>query len=92
MKNNKLIIKQLNNAKGKRLLERTKLEYSKEIILQLGKNPNIVPELLNELEITQEDFFNYLSGKYNANITLYDQTLTTAKEKIKKIVKEKEVK
>ena len=47
---------------------------------------------LNELEITQEDFFNYLSGKYNANITLYDQTLTTAKEKIKKIVKEKEVK
>lgn len=89
MNNDKIIMKQIKNAKGKRLLEKTKLEYSKEIILQIEKNPTILPEILNELEITQEDFFNYLSGEYNTNITLYDQALLTTKEKNKKFIREK---
>ena len=40
MNPNNTIIKKLNNAEGKRLLEKTKLEYSKEIINKLKENPH----------------------------------------------------
>lgn len=82
---NKEIIKQLNNAKGKRIIEKIYLEYSKEIILELEKNPNILPLLLHEIEVTEEDFFQYISGETKANITFYDQTLTEVNKKSKEL-------
>ena len=85
MNNNINIIKQLKNAKGKRLLQKNMLEYSKEIITNLEKNPQIITQILDELEIPEEDFFAYISGEKKANITLYDQTLTLVKTKTKDI-------
>ena len=85
MNNNINIIKQLKNAKGKRLLQKNMLEYSKEIITSLENNPKLLPQIIDELEITEEDFFAYISGEKNANITLYDQTLTLVKTKTKDI-------
>jgi len=81
--NNKIdITKKLKNAEGKRLLEKNALEYSKEIIVALEKNPEIITQILDDLEITEEEFFAYLSGEKKGNITLYDQTLCLVKEKI----------
>ena len=75
--------KYLKNIEGKRLLEKTYLEYSLEILKQLEKNPTIISEVLSELEITEKEFIDYLSGKTSANITLYDQALTLVKAKNK---------
>lgn len=75
------IIKKLKNAEGKRLLEKNALEYSKEIILELEKHPELLIQILDELELTEEEFFAYLSGERKGNITLYDQTLCLVKEK-----------
>ena len=85
MNNNINIMKQLKNAKGKRLLEKNILEYSKEIITNLEREPKKLIEILDELEITEEDFFAYISGEKKANITLYDQTLSLVKTKTKNI-------
>ncbi len=79
---NKIKIKRnLKNADGKRLLEKTRLEYSREIIIRLQKNPLQLNDILKELEVTEEDFMNYLSGTKNANITFYNQALTLVKKK-----------
>lgn len=83
MNNKNIINNQLKTAKGKRLLEKTLLEYSKEIIKVLEEQPEILPELLEILQISEEDFFEYLSGDKKANITLYDQTLCLVKKKTK---------
>ena len=80
--NNEIITKRkLKNAEGKRLLEKTRLEYSREIIIKLQEDPIKLNEVLTELEITEADFLNYLSGVENANITFYDQALTLVKKK-----------
>ncbi len=73
---NKLIERQLKNAEGKRLLEKTRLEYSNEIISLLKKNPVDLYPLLDTLELTIDDFMKYLSGELKGNIVLYDQTLS----------------
>lgn len=74
---------ELKNARGKRLLEKTFLEYSLEIIRELEQNPMILPQILDELEITEIEFMEYISGKNSANITMYDQALTLVKRKNK---------
>ena len=38
-------------------------------------------QILDELELTEEEFFAYLSGDKKGNITLYDQTLCLIKNK-----------
>lgn len=76
------IIKKLKNAEGKRMLTKIILEYSKEIIIILEKKPEILTQVLDELEIPEEDFLAYLSGDKKGNITLYDQTLCLVKNKI----------
>lgn len=76
--NNELKLK-LKNIEGKRLLEKTRLEYSKEIINEIEKNSNILPELLQALEITETEFFSYLSGEEHSDITVYDQALVLIK-------------
>lgn len=75
-------IKQMiKNAEGKRLLEKINLEYSKKIIDEIKLNPAIVKELLEELEITEEKFFAYISNEIPTNITFYDQTLSLVRKK-----------
>jgi len=83
----KKILKNLKNAEGKRLLEKTKLEYSKEIIKELQKNPQIFQDLIEYLEITEEEFYAYISGDLKGNISIYDAALNQGiklnKQKIK---------
>lgn len=83
MKNKEITKRKLKNAEGKRLLEKTKLEYSKIIINGIKKEPELLESLLKSLEVTENEFFNYLSGDTTANITFYDQTLTLVKMKRK---------
>lgn len=76
MSNENLIKKNLKNAEGKRLYKKTLLEYSREIIENLNESPEKLPELLDLLEVTEEDFYAYLSGDKTGNIALYDQALS----------------
>ena len=76
------IRKQLKNAEGKRLLEKTLLEYSKYIIQHLEEDPTLLIELLEKLEITEEEFYEYISGDKKGNIALYDQALCLTKQLI----------
>lgn len=73
----------LKNIAGKRLLEKTKLEYSQSIIAELSKYPEIINEVIDNLDLVEEDFYDYLSGTKSTNITFYDEALSVAKEKIK---------
>lgn len=70
----------LKNAKGKRLLKKVLLEYSYEIIEQLDKNPEVISQVLEDLEIPEEQFFKVISGDEEENITIYDQTLLILKK------------
>lgn len=72
----KTTLRNLKNANGKRLLEKTRLEYSKEIIAVIQTNPQILPELLEYLDLTEEEFYSYISGDTQGNIALYDTALT----------------
>lgn len=79
--NNDIYIKrQLKNAEGKRLLQKVILEYSKDIIDNLKQNPSILNDVLEELEISKSEFFEYLTCEKKGNITMYDQTLYLIKE------------
>lgn len=73
----------LNSIAGKRLLEKTKLEYSQSIIAELSNYPEIINEVIDNLDLIEEDFYDYLSGDKSTNITFYDEALTVIKEKIK---------
>jgi len=80
--NKKLILKKkLKNAEGKRLLAKNRLEYCKIIIDAIQQNPTIINQILEELELSEEEFFNYISGEKIANITFYDQAINLIKEK-----------
>lgn len=81
MNDNVMLRKQLKNAEGKRQLAKTLLEYSKEIINELNNNPESIIELLDELEISETEFFSYISGDVKGNISFYNQTLYLIKEK-----------
>lgn len=73
----------LKNAEGKRLLEKTILEYSKEIISAIQKDYSLLSEITESLQITEEELFRLLSGEKNGNIVYYDQALSIAKKKVK---------
>lgn len=83
MKKELSITRKLKNADGKRLLEKTMLEYSREIIIELKDSPELLPQVLNELEISEDDFFEAICGEKKKNITFYDETLTLTKRKTK---------
>ena len=83
MNNKEITKRKLKNAEGKRMLEKTKLEYSKRIITGIEKEPEILDSLLKSLELTEKEFLNYLSGDTTTNITFYDETLTLVKIKRK---------
>ena len=60
--NKQLILKKkLKNAEGKRLLAKNRLEYCKIIIDAIQQNPTIINQILEELELSEEEFFNYIS-------------------------------
>lgn len=77
------IKRKLKNAEGKRLLEKTILEYSKEIISAIQKDYRLLSEITESLQITEEELFRLLSGEKNGNIVYYDQALSIAKKKVK---------
>ena len=78
------IRKNIKNAEGKRMLEKTLLNYSIEIIEELKINPKLLNNLLDELEVTEQKFIKYISGEEEGNIAFYDQTLKLIKKKNKK--------
>ena len=67
--------KQLKNARGKIMLQKTKLEYSKAIIEGLNNNPDMLEKLKDELQMPEEEIWKILSGEENYNIVFYDQAL-----------------
>lgn len=75
--------KKLKNAQGKALLAKTKLEYSKLILENMMKDPEILEYLLKSLEITEDDFLSIISTEKKENITFYEQTLQLIKNKQK---------
>ena len=79
--NNNSVQKEILNAKGKRLLSKTKLNYSMAIINKLQQQPSMLTELLDDMELTKDEFFSYISGEENANISFYDQALESVKRK-----------
>lgn len=77
------IQRNLKNAKGKRLLESTILEYSKEIISAIQKDYSLLDEITENLQIPEEELFKILSGEKKGNIIYYDQALSTVKKRKK---------
>ena len=77
------IKRKLKNAEGKRLLEKTILEYSKEIISAIQKDYSLLSEITESLQIPEEELFRLLSGEKNGNIIYYDQALSITKKKVK---------
>ncbi len=77
------IKRKLKNAEGKRLLEKTILEYSKEIISEIKKDYSLLSEITESLQITEKELFRLLSGEEKGNIVYYDQVLSITKKKVK---------
>ena len=77
------IKRKLENAEGKRLLEKTILEYSKEIISAIQKDYSLLSEITESLQIPEEELFRLLSGEEKGNIVYYDQVLSITKKKVK---------
>lgn len=78
----KLIIKRkLKNDNAKRLEEKLRLEYSKTILDELNKDPKLLSDLLDDLDVLEDDLFASLSGQEARNISFYDQALKSVKEK-----------
>lgn len=77
------IKRKLKNAEGKRLLEKTILEYSKEIISEIKKDYSLLSEITESLQIPEEELFRLLSGEEKGNIVYYDQVLSITKKKVK---------
>ncbi len=77
------IKRKLKNAEGKRLLEKTILEYSKEIISAIQKDYSLLLEITENLQITEKELFRLLSGEEKGNIVYYDQALSITKKKVK---------
>ena len=77
------INRKLKNAEGKRLLEKTILEYSKEIISAIQKDYSLLSEITESLQIPEEELFRLLSGEEKGNIVYYDQVLSITKKKVK---------
>ena len=75
------ITRKLKDAKGKILLEKTQLDYSKELIEILTQAPDKVPLILKSMEITEQELFDYLKKNKKGNIALYDQILTLTKKR-----------
>ena len=63
------------NEKAKKMLYKNILEYSKMILNQLDSNKDLLPTILNSLEMTEEDFWKKISLENIDNTVFYDQVL-----------------
>lgn len=75
MKNSDKFI--IDNATGKRLIEKNRLNYSMEILKLLKSNPEIIDNVIKDLEIDKASFFKKLSGEEKGNISFYDDSYQT---------------
>ena len=69
----------MDNEKGKRLLEKTKLQYTRDILNSIQENPNLLDVVLEELYLDKEEFFEKLKDTHT-NITFYDQAYLSIQE------------
>lgn len=67
--------KRYQNEKAKRMLNKNIFEYSRIIVNQLDVNKNLLPTVLNSLEMTEEDFWKKISLENIDNVVFYDQVL-----------------
>lgn len=74
------MLKKLKNIEGKRLMEKTRLDYSQNILNILTSNPQVVPVVAEQLELTEEQLFALLSGDKMGNITFYEEALGLVNE------------
>lgn len=54
--------------------------------------PFLIPQLLDDLDITNDEFYEILGGNRKANIIFYDQSLSAVKQyklEYKKTIKDK---
>lgn len=79
------LIRTISDLKGKNQYKKTILEYTNQILNELPHDEEEFSFLLDYLQLSKEDFFNYLSGIEKADITFYDQTLTYLLSKKKSI-------
>lgn len=79
-------MKMLKNADGKRILEKNRLDYSKEIINVLKSNPQIISDITDYLEVNENYFFELLSGEKKGNISFYDEALKSVYDLVNKDV------
>ena len=76
------------NEQGKKELAKSKLLYCSEI-LNILSNEDInyrdtIYNLLQDINLTEEEFKNVLKGSDKQNIVFYDHTLKKLKEIVKK--------
>lgn len=81
MNESNLLKKKLKNAQGKALLTKTQLEYSKAILENIQKNPEILDDLLKNLEMSEDEFLSIVSTEKKENITFYEQTMSLIKKR-----------
>lgn len=73
--------KTMKNIQGTIQLAKSRLEYAREIVISLEQNPELLPELLIALELTEEELYIQLSNPEKGNITTYDQALVLLKRR-----------
>ncbi len=69
------------NERGKQLIQTAKLEYSRAILDYLKKDPDILDNVLDDLEMTKDDFQNRII-KNNDNISFYDQAYCSIQKEL----------
>jgi hypothetical protein len=70
----------INDDKGKIAYEKSLLSYSNAITNILSAHPDIVQELTDRLEVTEDLFWKYVSREETIDITFYDAALGIAQE------------
>lgn len=71
-----------NNKNSKLAYEKTVLLYTREILAELTNNPDKLPDLLNNLEMSKNEFMSLISDDSQSNdITFYDHCLVFLKGK-----------
>ena len=72
----------LRNIEGKCLLEKSLLEYSREIVKELKNDLSLLPILLEKLKVNEKEFYSLISLEKVGNITFYDESLQLLKKEI----------
>lgn len=76
-KDNKII--NTRNEIGKRKIQEVINKYSIEILKNIKQNPEILPYLLDNMELIEEEFEEILFSNQITNITIYYEMLSQIK-------------